>query len=100
MPINGRVAACEKWRGSARDVAFVEVVAEDDEPAGGFADEHLRGLDDGHGEAADFGGVGGVAVGDALEVLRCVSLHELLVVGIVESSSYLILGQEGVADAC
>ena len=81
MPINGRVAACEKWGGTARDVAFVEVVAEDDEPAGGFADEHLRGLDDGHGEAADFGGVGGVAVGDALEILPSVSLLEILLVG-------------------
>lgn len=81
VPINGRVAACEKWGGTARDVAFVEVVAEDDEPAGGFADEHLRGLDDGHGEAADFGGVGGVAVGDALEILPSVSLLEILLVG-------------------
>lgn len=78
VPINGPVATCEERGGGARDVAFVEVVAEDDEPAGGFADEHLRGLDDGHGEAADFGGVGGIAVGDALEVLRLFSPYESL----------------------
>ena len=53
-------------------------MAKDEEPAGSFADEHLCGLDYRHREAADLGWVGGIAVGDALNVLACLSRHEAL----------------------
>lgn len=58
--------------------AAQEVGDKDDEPAAGFADEHLEGLDDGLFEGAVVAGVGRVAVGYALHVLLGISGGQFL----------------------
>lgn len=67
---NGGVGCLGGGGGGFGDVASVQRYEAGDEPAGGLADEHLRGLQDGLLEGSVVPGVRVVAVADALVVLE------------------------------